>query len=129
MAAPTERLSVYLNERFLGLLDARPPALAFAYDQAYLASADARPISLSLPLREEPFEPEAARAFFAGLLPEGPERERIARYYRLSAMLDHGRVRAPEGFGRGLRRRLGHPARGRDTTGARQLGLPGDRGG
>jgi serine/threonine-protein kinase HipA len=94
MAAPAERLSVYLNERFLGLLEARPPALAFAYDQAYLASADARPISLSLPLREEPFKPEAARAFFAGLLPEGPERERIARYYRLSTMDEFGLLKA-----------------------------------
>lgn len=94
MAAPAERLSVYLNERFLGLLEARPPALAFAYDEAFLASADARPVSLCLPLREEPFEPEAARAFFAGLLPEGPERERIARYYRLSATDEFGLLKA-----------------------------------
>lgn len=92
MAAP--RLSVYLNERFLGLLEARPPALAFTYDQAYLASPDARPLSLSLPLTKEPFEPEAARAFFAGLLPEGQERERIARHHRLSTTDEFGLLRA-----------------------------------
>ena len=53
---------------------------AFSYDQEYLKEADARPISISLPLRKEPFSPLETRRFFEGLLPEGFTRRSVARY-------------------------------------------------
>ena len=45
-------------------------ALAFAYSPAHLGRRDALPLSLSLPLTDEPFGDLAARAFFDNLLQE-----------------------------------------------------------
>ena len=40
----------------------------FAYTQAHLARADALPLSLSLPLTDEPYGDIVTRAFFDDLL-------------------------------------------------------------
>lgn len=45
-------------------------ALAFVYTAAHLARSDALPLSLSLPLTDEPYGDVAARAFFDNLLQE-----------------------------------------------------------
>ena len=45
-------------------------ALAFAYTSAHLARADAVPLSLSLPLTDEPYDDVITRAFFDNLLQE-----------------------------------------------------------
>ncbi len=55
----------------------------FSYLQAYLQQPDAVPVSLSLPLQEEPFAPERTRNFFEGLLPEGFTRRSVAQWLRL----------------------------------------------
>jgi serine/threonine-protein kinase HipA len=44
-----------------------------------------RPISLSLPVRTEPFGPSESRTFFDALLPEGVVREQIAASFKLAA--------------------------------------------
>lgn len=62
--------------RLIGCLDRRSGT--FAYSSAYLASSDAQPISLSLPLREKPFGEDEARPYFEGLVPEGRAREALA---------------------------------------------------
>ncbi len=41
----------------------------FAYDENYLRSG--QPISVSLPLRKDPYESKELFSFFRGLLPEG----------------------------------------------------------
>ncbi len=51
----------------------------FAYDDEYLASGAARPISLSLSLQSGPFSPGRTQAFFDGLLPEGFTRRCVAQ--------------------------------------------------
>jgi len=43
----------------------------FCYDAAWLARPDARPVSLTLPLRAEPYDAAGFLPFFANLLPEG----------------------------------------------------------
>ena len=43
----------------------------FAYAGEYLDRADAQPISLTLPMRPEPFEWPVLFPFFDGLIPEG----------------------------------------------------------
>ncbi len=69
----------------LGALARKDGGCRFAYTPDYLARADAMPISLSLPLREEPYGDVATRAFFDNLLQENDQlqqtmdRERIAR--------------------------------------------------
>lgn len=50
----------------------------FAYASSYLESPDAVPISHSLPLRAVPYGKRQLRPFFAGLLPEEAQRQRIA---------------------------------------------------
>ena len=44
---------------------------SFCYDAAYLASENAEPISLTLPLRAEAYESPVLFPFFDGLIPEG----------------------------------------------------------
>ncbi|HMJ03124.1 MAG TPA: type II toxin-antitoxin system HipA family toxin [Conexibacter sp.] len=60
-------------------IDERTREYAFRY-----TTPSARPISLSLPLRDEPYAPTESRAFFEALLPEGAVREQVARQLRLA---------------------------------------------
>ncbi|MFI3310657.1 HipA N-terminal domain-containing protein [Ewingella allii] len=47
-------LSVYMNGYLIGtLVQERNAGHTFTYDTAWLATNDARPISLSMPLRQE----------------------------------------------------------------------------
>ena len=57
----------------------------FAYSEDYMNSRDAKPISISLPLRTEPYGPEQTRNFFEGLLPEGFLRRTVAKNNRVDA--------------------------------------------
>jgi len=63
-------LRVYLHDRYAGLLE-RPDEqlldLTFTYDRDYLAAAAdaAVPLSLSLPLRTDPYTGATARNWFA----------------------------------------------------------------
>ena len=83
--SPGEALGVWLGDRRVGSLgESAGRRLRFAYDTAHLARADAAPLSLSLPLREAPFDDEQARPFFANLLPEVGLREAVARKLGLS---------------------------------------------
>ena len=51
----------------------------FSYFDNYLTNATSQPISISLPLQEEPFSPQKTRNFFDGLLPEGFMRATISK--------------------------------------------------
>lgn len=54
----------------------------FAYADEYLASADARAISISLPVTKQTFDVNSTRNFFEGLLPEGFMRRSVAEWMR-----------------------------------------------
>lgn len=71
-------------------------ARRFAYDRAYLASKSSRPLSLSLPLRSEPYIDRDFRPFFEGMVPEGPVRTELAH-----------RVQVPVSDGLRLLERIG----------------------
>lgn len=51
----------------------------FRYDSGYLVSSEAAPLSLSLPLRESPFDEKELTPYFRGLLPEGTALENLCR--------------------------------------------------
>lgn len=55
----------------IGSIVAKGDDILFAYSDEYLASREARAVSVRLPLRPEPFSALATKAFFDGLLPEG----------------------------------------------------------
>lgn len=59
------------------------------YDNAYLARQDSKPISFTLPKREEEFTSKTLFAFFDGLIPEG---------WLLDIAVDHWKVRANDRF-------------------------------
>ena len=78
-------LDIFWNGRIVGRYDLLDDGSElFSYDGSYLESADAVPISHSLPLRADPYGKRQLRPFFAGLLPEESQRQRIAAYLVLA---------------------------------------------
>jgi serine/threonine-protein kinase HipA len=73
-------LRVYQNDRLVGHLLKEPSgAIEFRYDRQWLERSRAFPVSLSLPLREEPWRGESVVAVFENLLPDSDDlRKRIA---------------------------------------------------
>lgn len=57
--------------------------MTFRYDDGYLSSARATPLSLSLPLSNRPYELSVFQPYFEGLLPEGEARRALAGELRL----------------------------------------------
>jgi len=87
------RLMISMLGNPVGVLDDDGQRLFFRYNDAWLADADALPLSRQLPLQAEPFEGQRVNAFFGGLLPEADARDQIARKLGISvnndfAMLD-----------------------------------------
>lgn len=60
---------VYYNNQLAGHLFETENGFKFIYEKNYLKNG--HPVSLSLPLREEPYESKELFSFFRGLLPEG----------------------------------------------------------
>ena len=56
---------------------------SFAYAADYLSAANAHPLSVSLPLREELYSPFEAKPYFEGLVPEGEARRLVAAELRV----------------------------------------------
>ncbi|MCX6892415.1 MAG: type II toxin-antitoxin system HipA family toxin, partial [Verrucomicrobia bacterium] len=64
-------LRVFLNNSEVALLLKDPSgAISFKYDSSWLAKENAVPVSLSLPLREDPFRGAQVQAVFENLLPD-----------------------------------------------------------
>jgi len=77
-------LEVWLLGQRVGQLNQVEGRLNFTYSVRWLESTGAQPLSISLPLRAEPYDDKATRPFFAGLLPEGDKRKLIARALHVS---------------------------------------------
>lgn len=65
------KAEVLLFDRPVGLLEELERGYRFTYGAEYLMEPRAVPVSLSLPLRSEPFEDKRLFPFFDGLIPEG----------------------------------------------------------
>jgi len=63
--------NVYFKNVLAGIIREDENGFMFAYNAAYLRREDARPVSLTLPLREQPFVSQVMFPFFDGLIPEG----------------------------------------------------------
>ncbi|MBU2532937.1 MAG: type II toxin-antitoxin system HipA family toxin, partial [Alphaproteobacteria bacterium] len=75
----TRALDVYLDDVIVGSLQQSDDgALMFGYRADYLGRNDKRAISVSMPLREEPYPDRVARPYFSGLLPDERARQRLA---------------------------------------------------
>ena len=62
---------VRVNDIPAGRIEETEAGYRFTYAQGYLEDAGARPVSLGLPLRAEPYDSKTLFAFFDGLIPEG----------------------------------------------------------
>ena len=91
-------LNVYLKSEKIGTLqldDSR--RFIFTYDKDWLQLETAVPLSISLPLQQEPFQDDHARSFFSNLLPESELRRIIARKLGLSENNDFALLEAVGG--------------------------------
>lgn len=78
-------LEIYLLKAHVGRLTLdKKRRFLFQYDKQWIESAHAVPLSLSLPLQKAAFEDDAARPFFANLLPESDLRKMISRQLHVS---------------------------------------------
>ena len=62
---------VYWNEQLAGEIRETDEGYEFAYDYSWLGSVAAQPVSLTLPMRPEPYFSRTMIPFFDGLIPEG----------------------------------------------------------
>jgi len=62
---------VYLDQDPVGRIEETDDGMMFSYEREWLVNSKARPISLTLPLQEEPFVSRGLHPFFENLLPEG----------------------------------------------------------
>ena len=72
--------AIFQHGRLAGLLQSTGAASwAFVYGGGY----DGPPVSLTLPVRAEPYAFQAFPAFLEGLLPEGPQLEALLRKHKI----------------------------------------------
>ncbi len=72
--------AIFQHGRLAGhLRSAEPAAWTFGYVSGY----DGPPVSLTLPVRAEPYEFPVFPAFLEGLLPEGPQLEALLRKHKI----------------------------------------------
>ena len=62
---------VKFKDTIAGILKETDEGYEFQYSKEYLASDTASAVSLTLPLREEPYKSHVLFPFFDGLIPEG----------------------------------------------------------
>ena len=62
---------IYVQNREAGLIRETESGYEFQYLKGYLDEKDALPVSLTLPLTEEPYRSNTLFPFFDGLIPEG----------------------------------------------------------
>lgn len=63
--------AIYRKDILAGILTEDGGEYSFCYDSTFLAREDALPVSLTLPLQNEPFVSPVLFPFFDGLIPEG----------------------------------------------------------
>jgi serine/threonine-protein kinase HipA len=71
MESRKNRADVYVHDKKAALLEKFEGGYRLTYYKDYLSVPDARPVSLTLPLTDEPYESTTLFPFFLGLIPEG----------------------------------------------------------
>lgn len=86
LQGPVFLTSIYLERRSDRLIDysSHHNEMRFAYDEAYLESADAVALSYALPLQCEAFDSDSTTIFFENLLPPDQVRKKIGPILHIS---------------------------------------------
>ncbi|MBK7888756.1 MAG: HipA N-terminal domain-containing protein [Bacteroidetes bacterium] len=66
-----KKAEIRYNKSKAGILIQDENGYHFTYDEAYLKSSSAEPVSLTLPLRKDKYSAQVLFPFFDGLIPEG----------------------------------------------------------
>ena len=77
------KAQVFYNGRLAGVLSKAGSIYRFTYDPGYLAAAGSKSISLTLPLRLDPYESEILFPAFANLLSEGANKALQTRLLKI----------------------------------------------
>ena len=75
---------VYICDVFAGILCETDAGYMFSYDTTYLAGRNSAAVSLTLPLRSEPYLSKTLFPFFDGLIPEGWLLEIVSHNWKIS---------------------------------------------
>ena len=62
---------IFVNDTKAGVLEETETGYRFQYAPGYLSRKQAEPVSLTLPLQDEPYDSQVLFPFFDGLIPEG----------------------------------------------------------
>lgn len=62
---------VFYKDEFAGIIEEETDRVSFTYDKDYLKMENTKPVSLTMPLREEPYVDKVMLPFFDNLIPEG----------------------------------------------------------
>lgn len=84
--------TVYLDELVAGLIEETANGCLFSYDSSYLNCSQAQAVSLTLPLRSQPYFSSTLFPFFSGLLAEGSLAEVQCRTLKLDERDTFGRL-------------------------------------
>ena len=66
-----KQAEIYYKDILAGVLTESDDGYEFRYLPKYLASENAKPVSLTLPLQNQPYRSNVLFPFFDGLIPEG----------------------------------------------------------
>lgn len=90
-----DQLDVYINFQKVGKLWSTPQnRLCFKYDNEWLDNPDNCQLSISLPLRKDPYLDDSCYAYFSNLLPEGKVLETLSQRLKISITDKFGLLRA-----------------------------------
>jgi serine/threonine-protein kinase HipA len=65
------KAKIYFQDQYAGILVEGDNGYSFYYQKEYLKSLNSQPISLTLPLSDDPYHSKVLFPFFDGLIPEG----------------------------------------------------------
>jgi serine/threonine-protein kinase HipA len=78
------KAAIKIEDQLAGWLTQDEQGYHFVYDKAYATQANARPVSLTLPLQETAFTSTVLFPFFDGLIPEGWLLDIAAKNWKLN---------------------------------------------
>ena len=74
---------VYVYNNFAGKLSETDEGYSFSYDETYIKASN-HPVSLTLPIRKDPYTSKTLFSFFDGLIPEGWLLEVVSRNWKIA---------------------------------------------
>jgi len=79
------KAKVYMQNEMAGYLTETEDGYSFIYEVNYLTRSVTKPVSLTLPLQDKPYESKTLFPFFDGLIPEGWLLEIAEKNWKLNA--------------------------------------------